>query len=196
VKNRGKEAIDDKKEALMEKVETLKSKVSGDGAGEGGVAETVKAKLPSGDDVKSRLPGRDEVSEKVDAIKSKLPGGVTDAAPSAGAVKQKAQDAAGAAQGHPIAMAAGAAAAGLVAGVALPETELERDRLGPTARHVREQVQDRAQEVIEHAKQAARDAVAGAADAVSQKGEQQGGKAGEMASKAADKAREQVKPED
>lgn len=33
VKNRGKEALEDKKEAIMEKVDELKSKVSGDGEG-------------------------------------------------------------------------------------------------------------------------------------------------------------------
>jgi ADP-ribosylglycohydrolase len=190
VKNRGKEAIDDKKEAIMEKVQELKSKVTG--GGEGSIGETVKAKLPSGDDVKAKLPDRADISEKVDAMKSKLPDSVTDAAPSAEDVKRKAQQVAGAAHDHPIAVTAGAAAAGLVAGLALPETELERQKLAPTARHVREQVQGRAQEVVEHAKQAAKDVVAGAADAVASKGQEHGGKLGEIASNAAEKTREQI----
>jgi hypothetical protein len=203
VKNRGKEAIEDKKEAIMEKVEALKSKVTGDG--EGSIGETVKAKLPSGedlksklpssDDVKSKLPDRADVSEKVDALKSKLPGSVTDAAPSAEDVRRKAQEAAGAAHDHPLAVTAGATAAGLVAGLALPETDLEREKLGPTARQVREQVQGSVQDVIEHAKQAARQAVEGAADAVQNKGQEHGGKLGEIASSAAEKTREQVAPE-
>ena len=193
VKNRGKEAIDDKKEAIMEKVEALKSKVTGDG--EGSIGETVKAKLPSGEDVKAKLPDRADVSEKVDAMKSKLPDSVTDAAPSAEDLKRKAQDAAGATHDHPLAVTAGAAAAGLVAGLALPETDLEREKLGPTARQVREQVQGSAQDVIEHARQAARQAVAGAADAVQNKGQEHGGKLGEIASNAAETTREQVAPE-
>jgi len=76
LKNRGKEAIDDKKEAIMEKVDALKSKVTGDG----GVGETVKSKLPDGDAVKAKLPSGEDVSEKVVTLKSKLPDGVGDAA--------------------------------------------------------------------------------------------------------------------
>jgi len=176
VKNRGKEAIDDKKEAIMEKVQELKAKVTGDG--EGSIGETVKAKLPSGED-----------------LKSKLPDSVADAAPSTEGIKRKAQDAAGVAHDHPIAVTAGAAAAGLVVGLALPETDLERQKLAPTARQVREQVQGSAQDVIEHAKEAAKQAVAGAADAVQSKGQEHGGKLGEIASNAAEKTREQVTPE-
>jgi len=51
---------------------------------------------------------------------------ISDATPSAGDVKAKAQDAASTAGEHPIALAAGAAVAGLAAGLALPETEIER----------------------------------------------------------------------
>jgi gas vesicle protein len=188
IKNRGKEAIDDKKEAIMEKVDALKSKVTGDG----GVGETVKSKLPDPDAVKAKLPSGEDVSEKVDALKSKLPGGVGDAAPSKEDMRAKAQEAAGFAHDHPIAVAAGAAAAGLAAGLALPETELEREKLAPTAQKVREQVQARAQEVVEQVKAGAKDAVDSTADAVRQAGQQHGGKAGEIAEKAADKTQEKL----
>jgi ElaB/YqjD/DUF883 family membrane-anchored ribosome-binding protein len=195
IKNRGKEAIDDKKEAIMEKVDALKSKVTGDG----GVGETVKSKLPDPDAMKAKLPSGADVSEKVDALKSKLPGGVADAAgrigdaaPSTEDMKAKAQEAAGFAHDHPIAVAAGAAAAGLAAGLALPETELEREKLGPTAQKVREQVQARAQEVVEQVKAGAKDAIDSTADAVRQAGRQHGGKAGEIAEKAADKTQEKL----
>jgi gas vesicle protein len=186
VKNRGKEALEDKKEAIMEKVGELKSKVSGDS--EGSVGETIKAKLPSGEGV----------GEKLDTLKSKLPGAgdaagrIGDAAPSKDDIEGKAQDTADAVRNNPIAVAAGAAAAGLVVGLALPETDLEREKLQPAAQNAREQVQSRAQELIAHAKDAAKDAVGSTADAVRHAGQDQGGKVGEIAEKATDKAREQV----
>jgi len=197
VKNRGKEAIEDKKEAIMEKVETLKSKVTGDG--EGSMGDTSKDKLPSGGAIKDKLPSGEGVGEKVDALKSKLPDGVGDAASRVGAaapskedVKEKAQAAAGLAHDHPIAVVAGAAAAGLAAGLALPETQLEREKLAPTAQQAREQAQARAQQTVEQVKSAAQDAVGSTVDAVRQKGQEQGGKLGEIVEKTADKADEKV----
>ncbi len=166
IKNRGKEALEDKKEAVMEKVDELKDK------------------LPDGETIRSKLP--DGVGDAVSRI--------GDAAPSKEDVKRKAQDAGGVAQDHPIAVVAGAAAAGLVAGLAIPETDLEREKLGPTARNVREQVQERAQDIIEQVKDGAKDAVSSVADAVKDKGQEHGGKVGEIAEKAADKTREKVDP--
>jgi len=194
IKNRGKEALADKKEAVMEKVDELKDKLPGGGGagGDGGIGETIKAKLPDGDAIKAKLPDGE-------TIKSKIPDGIGDAAsrigdaaPSKEDIKRKAQDAGGVAQDHPIAVAAGAAAAGLVAGLAIPETDLEREKLGPTARNVREQVQGRAQEIIQQVKDGAKDAVDSVADAVRDKGKEHGGKVGEIAEKAADKTQEKV----
>jgi uncharacterized protein YjbJ (UPF0337 family) len=200
VKNRGKEALEDKKEAIMEKANELKSKLPGGGDSEGGIGEKIKSKLPSGENV----------SDKVDALKSKLPDGageaasrVGDKAPSSDDVKAKAQQAAATAGQHPIAVTAGAAAAGLIAGLALPETELERQKLGPAARNVREQAQARAQDAVaqakdavEQAKDAAQDAAGSIAETVKQRGEQQGGKLGEALEKTADKAQEKVDSHD
>jgi gas vesicle protein len=166
IKNRGKEALEDKKEAVMEKVDELKDK------------------LPDGETIRSKLP--DGVGDAVSRI--------GDAAPSTEDIKRKAQDAGGVAQDHPIAVVAGAAAAGLVAGLAIPETDLEREKLGPTARNVREQVQERAQDIIEQVKDGAKDAVSSVADAVKDKGQEHGGKIGEIAEKAADKTWETVEP--
>lgn len=178
VKNRGKEAIEDKKEMVMEKVDTLKSKVSSDDEGDGGIGEKIKSKLPAGEDV----------SAKLDAIKSKAPGSdaagrIGEAAPSKEDVKRKAQDAAAAAGDKPIAVMAGAAAAGLAAGLALPKTDLEREKLGPAAQNARAQAQIAAQQAIEHAKQVGQQVAASAAEAVKQTGQEHGGKLGEIAEK-------------
>jgi ElaB/YqjD/DUF883 family membrane-anchored ribosome-binding protein len=202
VKNRGKEAIEDKKEAIMEKVDDLKSRLPAGGDGEGSMGETIKSKLPDGDAIKSKLPDGDAIKSKLpdaDAIKSKLPGGVADAAgrigdatPSKDDIKRKTQDVAGSASEHPVAVVAGAAAAGLVAGLALPKTDLEREKLAPAAHNVRAEVQGSVQEAVEQAKSAAQDVASNVAEAVKEKGQQQGGKVGDIAQKAADKTREQV----
>jgi hypothetical protein len=190
VKNRGKELLENKKEALMEKVEEVKEKVPGIGGdgSEGAIGETIKSKLPDAGAIKDKLPSGDAVGEKVGALKDKLP----DATPSTQDVKAKAQDAASAAGDHPIALAAGAAAVGLAAGLALPQTEIERQKLAPAARDARQQAQARAQDTIAQVKSAARDAAGSTVDAVRQKGQEQGGKIGDLAEKAADKADEKV----
>jgi Protein of unknown function (DUF3618) len=190
IKNRGKDVLEDKKEKVMEKVEDLKSKLPG-GDGQG-VGEAIKAKLPDGDALKSKLPSGEDVSQKVDALKSKLPDGVGDAAGRIGDATPSAQDVKATASEHPLAVVAGAAAAGLAVGLALPETELERQKLAPTAQKIREQVQTRAQEIIEQVKDGAKDAIDSTADAVRQAGQQKGGKVGEIAEKTADTAQEQL----
>lgn len=184
VKNRAPELIADKKEAVMEKVDELKTKMpSGGGDSEGGFGDKVKDKLPSGD----------AVGEKIDTLKSKVPDGVGEATPSKEDVKQKAQGAAETAKAHPAAVAGGAAVAGLVAGLALPETDLEREKLKPHAQEARAEATTRVKETVEQVKSGAQDAAGSVADAVKEQGQQQGGKVGEMAEKAADKTHEQVR---
>lgn len=193
VKNRAPEIIAEKKEAVMEKVDELKSKAPGGGAGsdaEGGFGDKIKGKLPSGD----------AVGEKMDTLKSKVPDGVGDAkgrldeaTPSKEDVKHKAQGAAETAKRHPAAVAGGAAVAGLAAGLALPETDLEREKLKPHAQEARAEVTDRVQQTVEQVKSGAQDAAGSVADAVKEQGRRQDGKVGEMAEKAADKTQEKVR---
>jgi gas vesicle protein len=191
IKNRGKEVVDEKKETIMEKVDDLKAKLpGGDGDdAQGGLGDKVKSKLPSGEDV----------SGKVDAMKSKVPDGVGDAAgkigdktPSKDDVKEKAHGAAETAKEHPIAIAGGAAVAGLAAGLALPETQLEREKLKPHAQQARAEATERVQETVQQVKSGVQDAAGSVTDAVKEQAQQQDGKVGEMAEKAADKAQEQV----
>jgi hypothetical protein len=81
-----------------------------------------------------------------------------------------------------------------VAGLALPDTDLEREKIAPAARSAREQIQSGAQEAVAHAKQVARVAVTSAAEAVKQAGQEHGGTLGEIAQGTAEKACKQVKP--
>jgi gas vesicle protein len=180
VKNRGKEVVADKKEQVMEKVDELKAKLPGDDS-EGGLGDTVKAKLPSAEQLQAKLPDGE-------ALKDKLP----DGAPSTQDVKDKAHGLAKTASEHPAAVAGGAAVAGLVAGLALPETQLERDKLKPHAQQARAEVTERVQDTAEQVKSGVQDAAGSVADAVKEQGQQHGGKIGDIAEKAADKTQEQV----
>ena len=201
IKHRGQEVISDKKEAVMEKVEELKAKVSGGGDGNG-VGATVKDKLPDGEALKAKLPDGEALKAKLpdgEALKAKLPDGVGDAAgrisdtaPSKDDVKQKAHAVAETARENPLAVVAGAAAAGLAAGLALPETDLEREKLGPAAQDARQQVETKVRDTVQQAKASAQDAAQTAAQAVKEKGQQHGGKVGELAETAADKTQEKI----
>jgi ElaB/YqjD/DUF883 family membrane-anchored ribosome-binding protein len=112
-------------------------------------------------DVPSRA--REAVAEKADAARSKVSeaanrakqalGGtasragdtasrVGDATPSRGQAGQQARRAAGLAQENPLGLAVGAAAVGFLAGLLVPSTRVEDERLGPVA----DQVKDRARE--------------------------------------------------
>jgi len=137
---------------------------------------------------------KEVVMEKVDELKDKLPDGqamkdkLPDGAPSKEDVKAKAQDAAQVAKDNPIAVVAGAAAAGLAAGLAVPETEIERQKLKPHAQGARQQVEGKVQDTVAQVKSGVQDAVDSTADAVREQARQQGGRVGE----AADKTQEQV----
>jgi hypothetical protein len=186
VKNRGKEVIEDKKEVVMEKVDELKQKLPGvgdNGGGDGGpgMGEKVKDKLPDPSALKDKLPDGE-------AIKDKLP----DGAPSAEDVKAKAQDAAQTAKDHPIALAAGAAAVGLAAGLAVPETDMEREKLAPHAQQARQQVEGKVKDTVAQVKSGAQDAAGSVADAVKDQARQHDGKAAELAESAADKSKEKL----
>ena len=195
VKNRGKEALEDKKEALMEKVDDLKSKVPGVGGGDSyddGSGSSIKDKLPDGQAIKDKLPDGE-------ALKAKVPDSVTDAknrvaeaTPSKEDVKAKAQAAAETAKDNPVAIVAGAAAAGLAAGVAIPQTDIEKEKLGPPAQQARQNIETKVKDTVGQAKSSAQEAVQGVAGAVKEKGQEQGGKVGELAEKAADKTQERV----
>jgi gas vesicle protein len=202
VKNRGKEVLEDKKETVMEKVEDLKSKMPGGGDdAEGGFGDKVKSKLPSGEDVSGKVDALKEKVPDAGALKEKMPDGIGDAAgkigdkaPSKEEVKEKAHGLAATAKEHPAAVAGGAAVAGLAAGLALPETNIEREKLKPRAQEARAEVTGRVQETVEQVKSGVQDAAGSVTDAVKEQAQQHDGKVAEVAEKAADKADEKVGP--
>jgi hypothetical protein len=145
-------------------------------------------------DVPSRA--KEKVSEKVDAARSKVSeaasrakeavagstadagdtaGGVAsrvrEATPSGEQVKQQARRAAGLAQENPLGLAIGAAAIGFLAGLAMPSTRVEDERLGPVADEVKDRVKETGQEALERGKEVAREAASSAADAAKEQGQ-------------------------
>lgn len=121
------------------------------------MGETVDA-LGYKADVPSRT--KENISEKVQGVRAKLTGAgsqVSDATPGTDEVKQAGRQAVGVAQENPLGLAIGAAAVGFLAGMLIPSTKVEDERLGPLADGVKEQAKQTGQEAIEHGKQIAQD---------------------------------------
>jgi hypothetical protein len=113
--------------------------------------------------VKARA--KDNISSKVGGVRDSLGLGVSHlqaTTPAPGDIRQGAARAAGIAQENPLGLAIGAAAIGFLAGLALPGSRVENERLGPLADEIKEQVAETGQEAVEHAREVAQDAIAGA----------------------------------
>jgi ElaB/YqjD/DUF883 family membrane-anchored ribosome-binding protein len=111
-------------------------------------------------DVRSRA--KESVQEKTSRFKSKISG----ATPDSGQVKDGAQQAVGVAQENPIGLAVGALAVGFVAGMLIPSTRVEDEKLGPKADEIKQQAKETGQEAIEKGKQAVGDAADAAQESV------------------------------
>jgi gas vesicle protein len=116
-------------------------------------------------DVPSRA--KDSITDKVQGAKAKITGAgaqVSDATPDRDDVKQAGQRAVGVAQENPLGLAIAAAAVGFIAGLLIPSTRAEDQRLGPVADQVKEQARQTGQEALQHGKQIAQDTAQAAAD--------------------------------
>ena len=161
------------KEAVSDKVENVKAKVSDTAtrAKEAVVGSASRAGDPVGD-AASR---------------------VGDATPGRGEVRQTTRRAAGIARENPLGLAIGAAAVGFLAGLAVPSTRVEDEKLGPVADQVKDRVKETGQEALDRGRQVAREAASAATDTARQSaqdhGEQLAGSAKESAQEAASEAR-------
>jgi gas vesicle protein len=127
------------------------------------MSETVDA-LGYKTDVKARA------GDRVSAVKDKITG----ATPSGGDVKDGARQAAGVAQENPLGLAIGAVAIGFVAGMLIPSTKVEDEKIGPAAEQVKQQIKDTGQEALERGRSVATEAASSAADAAKQTAQEQG----------------------
>ena len=123
---------------------------------------------------KADVPGRarEAISGRVESVKSTFAGAkdsVSESAPSGGDVKQGAQRAAGVAKENPLGLAIGATAVGFVAGLLIPSTRVEDERIGPMADQLKEQAKETGQEAMERGKHVAQQA----AETVKDEGQKQ-----------------------
>ena len=133
------------------------------------MSETVDA-LGYKADVKERAKEslqdkRDSAKETIVGVKDKLVGAkdsATDATPDAAQVKQQAQRAKGLAQENPLGLAIGSIAVGFVAGLLIPSTRVEDEKLGQVSDDVVDRVKQTGEEALERGKEVAQEAAASA----------------------------------
>jgi ElaB/YqjD/DUF883 family membrane-anchored ribosome-binding protein len=150
------------------------------------MSETVEA-IGYKADVPSRA--KEKVSETVDTLKTKASDTATkakeavtgttnrvadatsgaaarvgDATPSGGEVRQTTRRAAGMAKENPLGLAIGAAAIGFLAGLAVPSTRVEDEKLGPVADQVKDKVKETGQEALDRGRQVAQEVASSAAE--------------------------------
>jgi gas vesicle protein len=156
------------------------------------MSETVEA-VGYKADVPSRA--KEAVSETVDNVKAKVSDTATrakeavagtasragDATPSRGEVKQQGRRVAGLARENPLGLAIGAAAIGFLAGLAVPSTRVEDERLGPVADQVKDKVKETGQEALDRGKQVAQEVASSAADTAKQTTQEHGQELAESA---------------
>ena len=129
------------------------------------MGETVDA-LSYKADVKARA--KDSLQDKKESVmgvaqsaKERLVGAgqsVGDATPDTEQVKQQARRAKSVAEENPLGLAVGAVAVGFLAGMLIPSTRVEDERLGPVADDVKQRAKETGQEALERGKQVAQDA--------------------------------------
>jgi hypothetical protein len=127
---------------------------------------------------KADVPGRakEAISSRMDTVKEKVTGAgstISDATPDGGDVKQGARQAAGLAKENPLGLAIGAVAVGFVAGMVIPGTRIENERIGPMADQVKEKAKETGQEAMERGKDVARQAADSAKETAQEAGREQ-----------------------
>jgi Protein of unknown function (DUF3618) len=149
------------KEAVSDKVENVKSKVSD-------TATRAKEAV-----VGTASKAGDSVSGAASRVGDATPGG--------GQVNQKTRQVAGLAKENPLGLAIGAAAIGFLAGLAVPSTRVEDEKLGPVADQVKDKVKETGQEALDRGKQVAQEAASTATDSAKQSAQEHGQELAESA---------------
>jgi hypothetical protein len=160
------------KEAVSEKVENVRSKVSD---------TATRAK-------EAVVGTASRAGDTVGGTASR----VGEATPSRGEVKQRTRQVAGMAKENPLGLAIGAAALGFLAGLAVPTTRVEDERLGPVADQVKDKVRETGQEALDRGKQVAQEVASTAADTAKSSTQEQGQQLAESAKQSAQDVKSQA----
>ena len=145
VKSRAKESIQEKKDSAKESIV--------------GATQSVKEKI---------VGAGSSVGDSV----SSVGGSVSDKTPDAEQVKHQAKRAVGVAQSNPLGLAIGSVAVGFIAGMLIPSTRVEDEKLGPVADDVKDRAKQTGQEALERGKQVAQDAAQSAQETVKESGQE------------------------
>ena len=147
VKTRAKESLQDKRDSAKESVV--------------GATQTVKEKL---------VGAKDSVSGTAGSATSR----VSDATPDREQVAHQARRAKGLAQENPLGLAIGSIAVGFVAGLLVPATRFEDEKLGEASDQVIEKARQTGQEALEHGKQVAQETAQSAQETLKQSAQEHG----------------------
>jgi gas vesicle protein len=141
-------------------------------------------------DVKGRA--KENISSKVDSVKERLGASsskASDATPDSEQVKQQAKKAAGLAQENPLGLVVGGVAVGFIAGLLVPVTQKEHEKLGPMADEVKDQARQTGQEALDRGKEVAQQAAQSAAETAKQEGQQHAAELKESTQQSAEQVR-------
>jgi uncharacterized protein DUF3618 len=151
------------------------------------MGDTVDA-LAHKTDVKGRV--KESFADKKERLRSQMMGTtsrISEATPDTEQVKEGARQAAGVAQENPIGLALGGLAAGFLAGMLLPSTRMEDEKVGPIADQVKEKAVETGQEAVERGKEVAEQTIETAKETAKEASSEQ---AEEMRSSGQDRAQE------
>jgi len=125
-------------------------------------------------DVKSRV--KESFADKKERMRTQMQGTTSrlgEATPDTGQVKDGAKQAVGIAEENPIGLALGGVAVGFIAGMLLPSTRMEDEKVGPVAEEVKERAIETGQEAVERGKDVAGQVAEQAAETAQDAGQEQ-----------------------
>jgi len=137
------------------------------------MGDTVDA-LAHKTDVKSRV--KESFTDKKERLRNQMMGTtsrVGEATPDPQQVKEGARQAVGVAEENPIGLTLGGIAAGFLAGMLLPSTRMEDERIGPIADQVKEKAVETGQEAVERGKEVAGQVTEQAVETAKEAGQEQ-----------------------
>jgi gas vesicle protein len=159
----------------------------------GEMGDTVDA-LAYKADVKTRV--KDSIAEKRDRLVGRVHGTtdkVGEATPGGEQIKDGAQRAVGVAEENPIGLALAGVAGGFLAGMLLPSTKIEDERVGPLADQVKETAVDTGKEALDRGKEIAGEVAEQAVEGVKEVGQEAVETAKESGQEQAEKLKESAK---